>query len=71
MTIANLRHDVVSVLGLRRRALSGFAPYKNTTVRRPFMTDERPEIYEAGVILEDLEIEELEEVIAPGHVLTS
>lgn len=44
---------------------------RNTTVRRPYMTDERPEIYENGVILEDLEIEELEEVIAPAIILTS
>ena len=33
------------------------------------MTDERLNVYENGVILEDLEIEELEEVIAPVRYL--
>lgn len=35
------------------------------------MTDESPEIYEEGVILEDFEIEEIEEVITPAVILTS
>jgi hypothetical protein len=32
------------------------------------MTDERNELFEEGVILEDFEIEELEEVIAPTRL---
>ena len=33
------------------------------------MTEERNDLFEDGVILEDFDIEELEEVIAPSRVL--
>jgi hypothetical protein len=33
------------------------------------MTEERNDLFEDGVILEDLDIEELEEVIAPARLL--
>jgi hypothetical protein len=45
------------------------SPLQNHRDKEIVMADERPEIYEEGVILEDLEIEELEEVIAPAKVL--
>jgi hypothetical protein len=33
------------------------------------MKDEAPKLYEDGVILDEMELEELEEVIAPGRAL--
>jgi len=36
---------------------------------RKMKKDEAPKLYEDGVILDEMELEELEEVIAPGRAL--
>jgi hypothetical protein len=33
------------------------------------MKDEAPKLYEDGVIIDEMELEELEEVVAPGRAL--
>jgi hypothetical protein len=44
-------------------------PAVNLRRREEQMKDEAPKLYEDGVILDEMELEELEEVIAPGRAL--